>query len=83
MCGCSNSQTQTSAPATVVGVTFSVEDMTCSHCAGTIRNALKTGMPGTEFAVDLENQRVTVTGDPAVAEAVIRDAGYEPVLVTH
>ena len=83
MCGCSTSKSETTTPATVTGATFAVEDMTCSHCAGTIRNALTAGMPGTEFAVDLETQRVTVAGDPAIAEAVIRTAGYEPVLLPH
>jgi copper chaperone len=80
MCGCSTSHAQ-STPAIVSGATFAVEDMTCSHCAGTIRNALEAGMPDTDFAVDLQAHRVTVAGDPAIAEALIRDAGYEPVLL--
>lgn len=58
---------------------FHVEEMTCAHCASTIRNALEAGLPGSAFTVDLDTQRVTVAGDPAAAAAIIRDAGYEPV----
>ena len=65
------------------GTTFKVEDMTCPHCAGTIRSALEAGLPGTEFSIDLETQQVTVAGDAAKAEAVFRDAGYEPTLLVH
>lgn len=83
MCGCGTTQTDTTTQKALAGAVFSVEDMTCSHCAGTISKALKAGMPEAEFSVDLETQRVTVAGDAGAAAAIIRDAGYEPVLLTH
>ena len=64
-----------------VETSFSVEDMTCSQCVSTFENALKAGLPGTQFSIDLENHRVTVAGDARAAEKVIRDAGYEPRLL--
>lgn len=82
MCSCSTRSEPESA-ATVAGATFAVEDMTCSHCVGTIRAALRDGMPGTAVSIDLETHRVTVDGDMATAAGIIREAGYEPVLVTH
>ena len=66
-----------SASATV----FKVDDMTCSHCAGAIRNALREGIPGVAFTIDMEQQRVTVEGDAGVAAGILRDAGYEAVLL--
>jgi len=82
MCGCDTHTTATETADTAVqGATFSVEDMTCTHCAGTIDMALKAGLPGTPFSIDLDNQQVTVAGDAKAAEAIIRDAGYEPKLL--
>jgi copper chaperone len=63
-------------------VTFKVADMSCAHCVSTIRNALKTGLPGAEVSIDLEAHEVTVAGDTTAAAAIIRDAGYEPQLPT-
>ena len=60
---------------------FAVEDMSCSHCVGVIRRALEAGLPGAAVTVDLAAHRVTVSGDPALAASLMRDAGYEPVLV--
>ena len=61
--------------------TFKVADMSCSHCVGVIGEALRAGLPGVPHAIDLAKQEVRVAGDPAAAEAVIRDAGYEPELL--
>ena len=81
MCACS---TQTTPADTAIhGTTFAVEDMTCAHCVGTIRSALEAGMPGAPVAIDLDTHRVTVDGDAEAAAAIIRDAGYEPVLLAH
>ena len=77
MCGCSTTVT-TPTDTAISGATFRVEDMSCSHCVGTIRGALQAGLPGAAIAIDLDTKRVTVAGDPAAAEAIIRDAGYEP-----
>jgi copper chaperone len=59
--------------------TFRVDDMSCNHCVSTIRSALGARMPGAAVTVDLPGKIVTVAGDAAVAEAAIREAGYEPV----
>jgi len=62
-------------------VTFSVPDMTCSHCEATIRNALSQALPGAPVAVDLARHQVRVEGDRAKAETAIREAGYTPEAV--
>ena len=60
--------------------TFQVDDMSCSHCVSTIRNAFVKEMPGVDVAIDLDSKQVTVAGDSAQAAKVLRDAGYEPRL---
>jgi len=57
---------------------FAVNDMTCSHCVGTVRKALQDALPGAEISVDLDTHRVSFTGDRAKGEAAIREAGYTP-----
>ncbi len=45
MCGCSSGRQQTSqvdANLDPNALTFRVEDMTCGHCAGTIKKAIET-----------------------------------------
>lgn len=58
--------------------TFTVPDMTCGHCEKTIRGALTEVLPGSDVSIDLATHRVTVSGDPATAEAAMRDVGYNP-----
>jgi len=58
--------------------TFAVNDMTCNHCVGTVRQALEEALPGSTISVDLATHRVEFTGDRAKGEAAIRDAGYTP-----
>lgn len=55
-----------------------VKDMTCSHCVGTVRQALADVFPGAEISVDLATHKVSFTGDRAVGEEAIREAGYTP-----
>jgi copper chaperone len=57
---------------------FTVNDMTCSHCVGTVRRALEEALPGAEISVDLETHKVAFTGDRAKGEEAIREAGYTP-----
>ena len=57
---------------------FTVNDMTCNHCVGTVTRALQEALPGAEIAVDLATHKVRFTGDKAIAEAAIREAGYTP-----
>ncbi|MHA6729775.1 heavy-metal-associated domain-containing protein [Devosia sp. A369] len=61
--------------------TFTVNDMTCGHCVGTVRKALETALPGADISVDLASHKVAFTGDKAVGEAAIREAGYTPEAV--
>jgi copper chaperone len=67
------------APAPVAA--FTVADMTCSHCVGTVRAAIERALPGRPVTVDLAAHRVTVAGDAdvaTVAASAIRAAGYTP-----
>lgn len=74
-------QTSTAAvPAS--GITFHVPDMTCGHCAGTIRSAFEKNLPGTEVAIDVSSSRVTVSGEEDAAAQIIRTAGYTPERVS-
>ena len=57
---------------------FAVNDMSCSHCVGTISKALEEALPGAEISVDLASHKVSFTGDRAKGEAAIREAGYTP-----
>lgn len=60
---------------------FTVNDMTCGHCVGTVRKALADALPGAEIAIDLDSHRVEFTGDAARGEEAIREAGYTPEAV--
>ena len=59
-------------------VNFRVNDMTCGHCAGTIRAAIITAAPQADIEVDLSARRVAVEGvtDIDTVERAIREAGY-------
>ena len=60
---------------------FTVNDMTCGHCVGTVRKALEEALPGAEISVDLGTHRVEFTGNRTKGEAAIREAGYTPEAV--
>ncbi len=64
------------------GTTFTVADMTCGHCVGTVRSAIERALPGAKVSVSLDTHRVVVDGDAAKAAEAIREAGYTPELVT-
>ncbi|MET3926266.1 heavy metal-associated domain-containing protein [Devosia sp. 2618] len=57
---------------------FTVNDMTCGHCVGTVRKALEEALPGAEISVNLATHKVSFTGDRAVGEEAIKEAGYTP-----
>ena len=57
---------------------FTVNDMSCNHCVGTISKALEEALPGSTISVDLATHRVEFTGDRSTGEAAIREAGYTP-----
>jgi copper chaperone len=82
MCGCSTHQTQ--ATQTVdhdpTALTLRVEDMTCGHCAGTIKTAIETSLPGTSVEADPASKLVSVRGstDLTTIQALVIEAGYTP-----
>lgn len=57
---------------------LTVNDMTCNHCVGTVTKALQEALPGADIAVDLASHTVNFTGDRAIGEEAIREAGYTP-----
>jgi copper chaperone len=82
MCGCSTYQTQPTQtierdPA---ALTLRVEDMTCGHCAGTIKKAIEMGLPGTSVEADPASKLVSVRGstDLSSIKALVTEAGYTP-----
>ena len=66
----------------MAGTSFTVADMTCSHCVGTVRAAIERVLPGVPVEIDLSGHLVTVAGDPAIAAAAIRAAGYTAELAS-
>jgi len=82
MCGCSTHQTEASPVADRHPdvLTVKVEDMTCGHCAGTISNAIETGLPGTSVEADPASKLVSVLGstDLGSIKAIVAEAGYTP-----
>ena len=82
MCGCSTHQTQSTQAADrdPTAVVLRVEDMTCGHCAGTIRKAIETGLPGTSVEADPASKLVSVRGstDLSSIKALVAEAGYTP-----
>jgi drug/metabolite transporter (DMT)-like permease/copper chaperone CopZ len=85
MCGCSTHQADNAAravPTDVGTLTLRVDDMTCGHCAGTIRKAVEAGLPGTNVDADPASRIVSVRGstDLAAITALIAEAGYTPIL---
>lgn len=83
MCGCNkhSSRPDQTAERDPNALTLRVEDMTCGHCAGTIKNAIETGLPGTQVEADPASKLVSVRGssDLASIKALVAKAGYTPV----
>jgi copper chaperone len=64
--------------------TFQVDDMTCRHCAETIRTALAALDPAARIDIDVAARRVQVESARAGAaqlQATIAQAGYTPVAI--
>jgi len=59
---------------------FKVQDMTCSHCAGTIEKAVRALDPVAKVEVDLADHAVRIeSGKPReVFKNAILEAGYSP-----
>jgi copper chaperone len=82
MCSCQQQAkpaTDTAAPIENA-VTFQVEDMSCGHCAGTIKGAIEARLPGTTVIADPGSKRASVLGstDYAAIKAAVTAAGYTP-----
>ncbi|MEN5082859.1 heavy-metal-associated domain-containing protein [Bosea sp. TWI1241] len=68
------SSTASAAPA----MELTVADMSCGHCAQTVKAALERGLPGTAVEADAQSKRVSVAGstDRAAAIRLVAEAGY-------
>jgi copper chaperone len=62
------------------GVSVRVDDMTCGHCAATIKSAIESTIPGSRVTADPQAKLVSVEGasDPAQINGIITRAGYTP-----
>lgn len=83
MCGCSTHETKETGQANLTqngGLTLRVEDMTCGHCAGTIKKAVESTLPGTQVDADPASKLVTIRGtaDLSAVKAIVTEAGYTP-----
>jgi copper chaperone len=60
---------------------FTVQDMTCGHCAATITDAVKALDPDGRCEIDLAGKRVKVHSAfaPERVAAAIAKAGFSPV----
>ncbi len=59
-------------------LTIRVEDMTCGHCAGTIKKAIESTLPGTQVNADPGSKLVSVSGPASFArlQEIVSTAGY-------
>ncbi len=88
MCCCgsttkSRSGQQTLAASSKGALQLRVDDMTCGHCAGAIKTAIETGLPGTRVTADPASKLVSILGatDVDLVKALVTEAGYTPTLV--
>lgn len=60
--------------------TFTVQDMTCNHCVGTITKAIKAADGGAKVEISLDAHSVKVESALSDAELsrVISEAGFTP-----
>ena len=62
-------------------IEFTVNDMTCGHCASSITKAVKEVDAEARCEIDLEAKKVRIQSGRGAEEfqAAIDDAGYTPV----
>lgn len=62
-------------------IEFTVDDMTCGHCASMITKAVKEADASARCEVDLAAKRVRIDSakDAALFQEAIGEAGYTPV----
>ena len=83
MCGYSTHQSGNTGQTTMpkdASLTLRVEDMTCGHCAGTIKKAVEAALPGTQVDAEPASRLVSIRGtaDLAAVKAIVTEAGYTP-----
>ena len=82
MCACQQHSDTASAatPAPGEAISLRVEDMTCGHCAGTIKQAIESKVPGATVTADPSSKLVSVQGsaDLAAIKSAVTAAGYTP-----
>jgi copper chaperone len=81
MCSCQqHSDTANATTAREGAISLRVEDMTCGHCAGTIKKAIEDRLPGTAVTADPATKLVSVVGtaDFAAVKEIVAGAGYTP-----
>jgi copper chaperone len=62
-------------------IEFTVNDMTCGHCASTITRAVKEVDAAGRCEIDLSGKKVRIesTHEAGEFKAAIEEAGYTPV----
>lgn len=82
MCGCGSHRGQQAQAERQSGgvLSFLVEDMTCGHCAGRIKSAIESALPGAQVVADPATKVVSVSGasDAAAVHGLVSAAGYTP-----
>lgn len=82
MCSCTqhSAPSETSAVRTANVLAFQVEDMTCGHCAGSIKQAIENALPETRVDADPASKLVTVYGggDFPTIRSIVSGIGYTP-----
>lgn len=78
---CEKHRQQENASTSLAGASVSVHvgDMTCGHCAGTIKDAIESTIPGAKVSANPESRLVSVQGaDFTKVCEIISLAGYTP-----
>jgi copper chaperone len=75
-----NSAGQASVGQASSGIAVRVDDMTCGHCAATIKSAIESTIPGSRVTAEPQAKLVRVEGasDPDRINSIITRAGYTP-----
>lgn len=63
-------------------IEFTVQDMTCGHCAGRITKAISGVDAGAKVDIKIDSHTVAIQSQASTAELAeaIKDAGYTPQL---
>ena len=80
MCTVHQHHSETTTPTVNADLSFVVDDMTCGHYVGVIKDAIEKRIPGASVHADPVSRVVSVGGTPDAARIaeVISAAGYTP-----